>query len=107
VLACAEGGANVQVADRLGGSRSTVTKWRARFVEHRLEGLLDEPRPGRPRTITDDQVERVIVTTLESAPANATHWSTRSMAQASGMSQTAISRIWRAFGLKPHKQETF
>jgi transposase len=107
VLACAEGGANVRVAERLGVSRSTVTKWRARFIEHRLEGLLDEPRPGRPRTITDDQVERVIVTTLESSPANATHWSTRSMAAASGMSQTAISRIWRAFGLKPHRQETF
>jgi transposase len=103
VLACAEGGANVLVAAELGVSRSTVTKWRARFIERRLEGLLDEPRPGRPRTITDDQVERVIVTTLESSPQNATHWSTRSMAQMSGMSQTAISRIWRAFGLKPHR----
>jgi transposase len=107
VLACAEGGANVGVAARLGVSRATVTKWRSRFIEHRLEGLLDEPRPGRPRTITDDQVEKVIVTTLESSPRDATHWSTRSMAATSGMSQTAISRIWRAFGLKPHKQETF
>ena len=82
-------------------------KWRARFVEHRLDGLSDEPRPGAPRTVTDEQVEDVIVRTLESTPADATHWSTRSMAQASGMSQSAVSRIWRAFGLKPHKQETF
>jgi transposase len=107
VLACAEGATNVEVADRLRINKVTVGKWRARFVEQRLEGLSDEPRPGAPRTITDDQVEEVIVKTLESRPANATHWSTRSMAEASGMSQTAVSRIWRAFGLKPHRQETF
>ncbi len=107
VLACAEGTPNTAVAQQLGINKATVGKWRARFVEHRLEGLSDEPRPGAPRTVTDDLVERVIVRTLESKPTNATHWSTRSMAEATGMSQSAISRIWRAFGLKPHKQETF
>ena len=95
------------VAEQLGVNKVTVGKWRARFVEHRLEGLTDEPRPGAPRTVTDDLVEAVIVKTLESRPANATHWSTRSMAEATGMSQSAVSRIWRAFGLKPHKQEAF
>ena len=83
-------------------------KWRSRFVEYRLEGLFDEPRPGRPRTITDDQVEAVIIKTLEEEPPDGdTHWSTRSMAKATGMSQSAISRIWRAFGLKPHIVQTF
>jgi hypothetical protein len=81
--------------------------WRARFVERRLDGLHDEPRPGKPRTISDEDVERVIVKTLEQTPAAATHWSTRSMAQATGMSQTAVSRIWRAFGLKSHLVESF
>ena len=107
VLACAEGGSNTEVAGRLGVSRMTVGKWRARFVEHRLDGLHDEPRPGGPRTISDDDVERVIVKTLEETPANATHWSTRSMASATGMSQTAVSKIWRAFGLKPHRIDDF
>jgi transposase len=107
VLACAEGDLNVAVAERLGVHKVTVGKWRSRFVEHRLDGLSDEPRPGAPRTVTDEQVEDVIVRTLESKPTDATHWSTRSMAEASGMSQSAVSRIWRAFGLKPHKQETF
>jgi transposase len=107
VLACAEGASNVEVATRLGVSLPTVGKWRSRFLARRLEGLHDEPRPGAARTITDEQVERVIVTTLEETPADATHWSTRSLAQRVGMSQTAISRIWRTFGLKPHLVETF
>lgn len=87
VLACAEGGHNGEVAERLGLNRNTVAKWRNRFIEHRLDGLHDEPRPGKPRTISDDDVERVIVATLETKPANATHWSTRSMADATGMSR--------------------
>jgi len=107
VLACAEGTSNTEVAERLGLSRPTVTKWRARFVAHRLEGLVDEPRPGAPRTITDEQVERVVVKTLEETPTDATHWSTREMARQTGMSQTSVRRIWRAFGLKPHLTETF
>jgi len=107
VLACADGGSNTEVAGRLGVNRMTVGKWRARFVERRLDGLLDEPRPGAPRTIGDDDVERVIVTTLEQTPADATHWSTRSMASATGMSQSSVSRIWRAFGLKPHLVDEF
>ena len=107
VLAAAEGGSNVEVASRLRLTRGTVAKWRSRFVESRLEGLLDEPRPGRPRTIIDEQVEAVITKTLESTPKNATHWSTRSMAAEVGLSQTAVSRIWRAFGLQPHRQEAW
>lgn len=107
VLACADGGSDVDVATRLGVHRMTVGKWRNRFVTHRLDGLHDEPRPGAPRTVTDDDVERVIVKTLEETPRDATHWSTRSMAQASGMSQSAVSRIWRAFGLKPHLVDEF
>ena len=107
VLACAEGASNTEVAEQLGVSRPTVTKWRARFVTHRLEGLTDEPRPGAPRTITDEQVERVVVKTLEETPTDATHWSTREMARQAGMSQTSVRRIWRAFGLKPHLTETF
>jgi transposase len=108
VLACADGATNKAVAERLGIWPQTVTKWRGRFVHDRLEGLADEPRPGRPRTIADEQVEQVITKTLEEAPPNNdTHWSTRSMARATGMSQTAISRIWRAFGLKPHLTQTW
>lgn len=108
VLACAEGGgSNAAVAGRLGISRGTVRKWRVRFMEDRLDGLHDEPRPGAPRKITDADVEKVIVKTLEEAPRDATHWSTRSMAASVGMSQTAVSRIWRAFGLKPHLVEGF
>ncbi len=107
VLACAEGGNNVDVGARLGVSRHTVGKWRNRFMAHRLDGLNDDPRPGAPRQIGDDAVEAVIVKTLEEMPKNATHWSTRSMAQETGMSQSAISRIWRAFGLKPHLVESF
>src|SRR5690606_21805625 len=85
----------------------TVSKWRARFVASRLDGLLDAPRPGAPRTSDDARVDAVIAMTLESQPRNATHWSTRTMADEMGMSQTAVSRIWRAFGLQPHRQETF
>src|SRR5712691_5105245 len=107
VLAAAAGETNTAIAGRLGCNPSTVGKWRRRFAERRLEGLQDEPRPGKPRTITDRDVERVIVKTLEETPADATHWSTRSLARATGMSQSAISRIWRAFGLKPHLTESF
>jgi transposase len=108
VLACAEGATNKAVAEQLGIWPQTVGKWRGRFVARRLEGLSDEDRPGRPRTIADERVEQVITKTLEEPPPNQdTHWSTRSMARATGMSQTAISRIWRAFGLKPHLQETW
>jgi len=107
VLTCAEGLTNVEVAGRLGINRSTVGKWRNRFIESRLDGLHDEPRPGAPRSIGDDDVEAVIVKTLEETPTDATHWSTRSMAKATGMSQSAVSRIWRAFGLKPHLVDSF
>jgi transposase len=108
VLACADGLNNKDVAARLGIWPQTVSKWRARFITNRLEGLSDEPRPGAKRTITDEQVEKVIVKTLEEQPANGdTHWSTRSMARNTSMSQTAISRIWRAFGLKPHLVDTW
>ncbi len=108
VLACAEPGAtNLGVAEALGVSRQTVATWRGRFAEHRLEGLTDAPRSGAPRTIGDEAVERLVALTLEEAPSNATHWSTRAMARRAGMSQTAVSRIWRAFGLRPHRAETF
>ncbi|MEU6034698.1 IS630 family transposase [Actinomadura sp. NPDC047616] len=107
VLACARGASNTAVAAELGVSRDMVARWRKRFLAGRLEGLSDEPRPGRPRVITDDQVERVVVRTLEETPGADTHWSTRSMAAATGMSQSAISRIWRAFGLKPHTVQTW
>ena len=107
VLAAAAGERSVDIAARLGCTDSTVGKWRVRFAERGIDGLHDEPRPGKPRTIRDSDVERVIVKTLEERPVNATHWSTRSMAQATAMSQTAISRIWRAFGLKPHQAESF
>ncbi len=107
VLACAEGLTNQQVAAAENVNQVTVGKWRARFCERRLDGLHDEPRPGGPRTITDADVERVIAKTLEEAPRDATHWSTRSMARATGMSQSAVSRIWRAFALKPHQLESF
>jgi transposase len=107
VLTCATGIANREAAAQLGVSEATVGKWRRRFVANGLNRLLDEDRPGHPRSITDDQVEAVIVKTLEDKPAGATHWSTRSMAQATGMSQTSISLIWRAFGLQPHRAESF
>lgn len=107
VLRCSEGLANGEVAEKLGVTRATVGKWRERFRVRRMEGLLDEPRPGAPRSITDKQVEKVVTATLESMPANATHWSTRLMAQKTGLSQTAVVRIWRAFGLQPHRIENF
>jgi transposase len=107
VLACAQGTTNNEVAARLGVNQATVCKWRGRFVARRLDGLSDDPRPGAPRTVTDEDVERVIVTTLEQTPLDATHWSTRSLAKATGMSQSGVSRLWRAFGLKPHLTEAF
>src|SRR5918998_2024298 len=108
VLACAEpGSTNGGVAGALGVSRPTVALWRRRFAERGLGGLLDEPRPGAPRRITDEQVERAVTTTLEATPADATHWSTRSLARATGLSQTAVCRIWHAFALRPHRAETF
>ena len=107
VLAAAQGTQNKAIARALGCHPVTVGKWRRRFAQRRLDGLSDEPRPGAPRTISDAQIEAVIVKTLEEQPHNATQWSTRSMASAVGMSQTAISKIWRAFGLKPHLREHF
>jgi transposase len=107
VLAAADGEPSKDIAARLGCSTQTVGRWRGRFATRGIDGLHDEPRPGKPRQIGDEEVERVIVKTLEEKPPNATHWSTRQMAAATGMSQTAISRIWRAFGLKPHRAEHF
>ena len=107
VLAAAEGLRNTEIAQRIGVTRPMVTKWRNRFAEHRLDGLSDEPRPGRPRTITDEQVEEVIVRTLETTPKDATHWSTRSMAAEVGLTQNAVLRIWQAFALQPHRQQTW
>jgi transposase len=107
VLAAAEGLKNTEIAERLRVTRPMVTKWRSRFAEHRLDGLTDEPRPGQPRTITDAQVEEVVVKTLETTPKDATHWSTRSMAREVGLTQSAVHRIWKAFGLQPHRQQTW
>jgi transposase len=108
VLACAGGGSNQSVADELGVSRDTVSKWRSRFLKARLEGLTDEPRPGRPRTVGDEKVEQVVTAALEQAPPGGdTHWSTRSMARSAGVSQSTVSRIWRTFGLKPHVVQTW
>src|SRR3954447_24472557 len=107
VLAAADGLNNTEIASELGLAVSSVRKWRKRFAEHRLDGLTDEPRPGRPRTITDDKVEEVIVKTLETTPKDATHWSTRSMAREVGLNQSAVHRIWKAFGLQPHRQESW
>ena len=107
VLTCAEGLQSKQVAAKLGVDEATVGKWRRRFVERRLDGLYDEPRSGTPRTLEDARIEAVIVATLESAPANATHWSSRGMAKASGLSVSTVQRIWCAFGLQPHRIETF
>jgi transposase len=107
VLACADGGSNLAVAARLGVNRKTVIRWRARFLRERLDGLTDEPRPGVPRTITDAQVEEVIVRTLEEVPDGATHWSKRELARRVGISATSVHRIWRSFGLQPHRTEDF
>ncbi len=107
VLGAAAGQTNKSIAAALGCSAATVSKWRRRFALRRLDGLSDEPRPGAPRTVGDDRVEEVIVRTFEEAPEDATHWSTRSMAARVGVSQSTVSRIWRAFGLKPHLAEDF
>jgi transposase len=107
VLLAAEGLKNTEIAAKLDIDHATVRKWRNRFAELRLDGLTDEPRPGRPRTVSDDKVEEVIVKTLETTPRDATHWSTRSMAREVGLTQSAVSRIWRAFGLQPHRTETW
>jgi transposase len=107
VLLVADGLRTGEIAARLGVHRNTVAKWRRRFEAERLDGLVDEPRPGQPRTISDAMVDEVITRTLESTPKDATHWSTRSMAAEVGLTQSAVHRIWRAFGLQPHRNETF
>ena len=107
VLRCAEGGANREVARQLGVHEATVCKWRGRFVAKRLDGLFDDPRSGAPRKVSDDTVERIVTLTLESTPADATHWSTRDLAKRIGVSQSTVSRVWRAFNLQPHRIETF
>src|SRR3954471_3716626 len=107
VLAAADGGTNTELAERLGLSISTVRRWRNRFVVYRCDGLLDEPRPGRPRVVGDERIKDLITATLETTPPDATHWSTRSMAEHLGLSQSMVSRVWRAFGLAPHKQDSW
>src|SRR5881296_4135323 len=107
VLLCGDGLASNVVARKLHVRDQTVSKWRARFVRDRVDGLYDEPRPGAPRTIGDEEVERVLTRTLETMPRGQTHWSVRGMAQATGLSRMTISRIWHAFGLQPHRSETF
>jgi transposase len=107
ILACTEGGQSKVIAERLGLDRETVGKWRRRFMAQRLDGLRDEPRSGTPRSIEDARIEAVIVRTLETLPPDATHWSSRGMAKASGVSISSVQRIWRAFGLQPHRLETF
>jgi transposase len=107
ILACAQGVDNCEVARRCGVIRQTVSKWRNRFLERRLDGLLDEPRPGAPRKLDDARIEALIATTLNERPREATHWSTRLLAKKVGVSQTTVSRAWRAFGLQPHRSETF
>ena len=107
ILGCADGNTNTSVTADLRVSKPTVGKWRARFLTQRLDGLLDEPRPGTPRKISDEDVERVVTLTLETTPADATHWSTRSMARRSGLSRSTINLVWRAFALQPHRTETF
>jgi len=107
VLRCATGETATAIARDVHVTKQTVGKWRSRFLARRLDGLLDEPRPGVPRKITDADVERALTTTLESTPRDATHWSTRSLAKHCDMSQTAIARIWKAFALQPHRVDTF
>lgn len=107
ILRCAEGGTDIEVAASLRTSRLTVGKWRRRFIAKRLDGLMDEPRPGAPRQVGDDEIEGLITKTLETTPKGRTHWSTRSMAKAVGVSHSTVSRVWRAFGLQPHRTESF
>jgi transposase len=107
VLAAAEGLENKQIAAELGADPNTVGKWRRRFAERRLDGLYDEPRPGTPRRIDDDAIAETVRRTLEDTPSDATHWSSRSMARATGYAPSTVHRIWRAFGLQPHRSETF
>jgi len=107
VLLAADGATNLAIAEQLGVTRVTVATWRKRFAAKRLDGLADEPRPGAPRKIGDEKIAEVVTTTLETMPAAATHWSTRSMAKASGLSISTVHRIWRAFSLQPHRSETF
>jgi transposase len=107
ILGCASGANNTQVAAEMGVKAQTVGKWRSRFLVKGVDGLLDEPRPGTPRKVSDADVERVLTKTLESVPRGATHWSTRSLAEQAGLSHSTVSRIWRAFGLQPHRSETF
>jgi transposase len=107
VLVCGDGLDNETVARKLRCSRGMVVKWRARFLKQRLEGLYDEPRPGAPRKVSDEQVERVVIQTLESTPRGQTHWSTRELAKTTGLSRMTISRIWHAFGLQPHRTDNF
>ncbi len=107
VLKCATGIDNIDVAEAVGVCQETVCKWRGRFVRNRLEGLLDEPRPGVPRKIGDDVVERIVAKTLHAKPKRATHWSTRLLAKEVGVSRMAVARVWQAFGLQPHRTESF
>jgi transposase len=110
LLGCAEQGglrSNKDVAAELGIWPQTVTKWRRRFLDNRLEGMTDEPRPGAPRKITDEQIEAVLVATLERQPVDATHWSRASMASESGLSRSTVGRIWKAFKLQPHRVDDF
>lgn len=107
VLKSAAGHSNTEIAAQLGLSKPTVGKWRSRYISSGLDGLLDEPRPGAPRTVSDEQVDEVMTLTLETTPEDATHWSTRELARRTGLSQSTVSRIWRAFALKPHRSETF
>jgi transposase len=107
ILLCADGRSNTETAADLGVTVQTVGKWRQRFVEKRLDGLLDEPRPGTPRRLSEADVDRVLGLTLETAPPKAQRWSTRSLAEVSGLSRASVHRIWRAFSLQPHREETF
>jgi transposase len=107
ILACAKGLENLEVAEQLGVNKHTVGKWRRRFVASRLDGLFDEPRPGRPRLVSDADVERIVDTTLHKDPVAATHWSSRMLARQLGVSATSVQRVWRAFGLQPHRAESF
>src|SRR5580692_10282188 len=107
ILLCAAGRSNTETAAELHMTLQTVGKWRQRFVEKRLDGLLDEPRPGTPKRLSEADVDRVLGLTLESTPTRAAHWSTRSLAEASGLSRASVHRIWRAFSLQPHRAESF